>query len=62
MRGPQLLAAVSLAACAPTPRQAVQRECEQEVAAQMGYPVNANGTWSPPEGEVKGGGRSTGQG
>jgi len=54
MSGLLLLVMVNLAACAPTPRQAAQRECEQEVAAEMGYQVNANGTWSPPAGALSG--------
>jgi hypothetical protein len=62
MRGLRLLVTVSLAACATTPRQAAQRECEQEVAAEMGYQVNANGTWSPPAGELKSGGPVYGSG
>jgi len=57
-----LLVTVSLASCATTPQQAAQHECAQQVAAEMGYEVNPNGTWSPPEGEPKYGGPVYGSG
>jgi len=62
MRGLLLLVTVSLIACATTPWEAARRECEQQVAAEMGYQVNANGTWSPPAGEVEYGGPVYGSG
>jgi hypothetical protein len=62
MRGLLLVVTVSLIACATTPWESARRECEQQVAAEMGYQVNANGTWSPPAGEVEYGGPVYGSG
>ena len=61
MRGLLLLVTVSLISCATSPWDA-RRECEQQVADEMGYKVNANGTWSPPAGELEYGGPVYGSG
>jgi len=50
------------AACA-TPAQQARQDCERQVAREMGYEVQGNGTWRPlpgtssaPESTIKGSG------
>ena len=62
MGGLLLVLTVSLIACATTPWEAARRECAQQVAAEMGYRVNANGAWSAPAGEAEYGGPVYGSG